>query len=799
MDALLCDLRFAMRTLLKAPAFTAAVVVTMTLGIGATTSMFTVVNSIVLRPLPFPESERAVMLCETNPRIRDFCIASPPNVADWAHASRTLESAGVARTESFIAQSKEGSSGVRGGIASPGFFRALRVRPALGRLLEDQDMPRGANAVALVSHGFWRRTLGGDPLAVGRTLTLDGRAFTVIGVLPADAYIPEFGFVDVWKPLTASIDNVENRNWRGFIGLGRLAPGASLAGLRAELDTIRGQLAAAYPESNEGWGIRVAGLRDQTVGPTRVTLWIFLGATAFVLLIACANVAGLLLVRATRRAPEFAVRTSLGAGGGRLVRQLLTESLVISLAGGFFGLLLAWWTTRAFVTMAPASIPRLDEVTIDGRVALFTVLLSVATAVLFGLAPARQASKMDVGTTLKGRRHGGPRETRLRSSLVIVEIALAFVLLVGAGLLTRTFSRLLQWNPGFAREGLVTSWMLAPTSTYRTTAAAVGVLERARDSVATIPGIQSVGLGSAGPQRVFGGVETDALFIEGQSRDPSEAPPVNWFDIGPEYFDAMGIAIVKGRGITPADAAGAPNVAVINHALAKRFFGAADPIGRRVTVMKHTSEIVGVVGDVKPYRPDRPTAPEIYWPIRQYRRFAAYLVMRIAPDIEGIEKTVRARVATVDPNIQVSPVVSLDEGFAEALVSPRFNMLLIGAFAFVAVGLAAVGVFAIIAYSVASRTREIGVRMALGATSQQLVANVVRQGITLAAIGIALGLAGALALGRLFAGLLYGLEPTDGVTLALTLLGFGVIAVGASYLPARRAARVDPLTALRNE
>jgi putative ABC transport system permease protein len=291
-------------------------------------------------------------------------------------------------------------------------------------------------------------------------------------------------------------------------------------------------------------------------------LWIFLGATAFVLLIACANVAGLQLVRATRRASEFAVRTSLGAGGGHLVRQFLSESLVISLVGGFLGLLLASWTTRAFVSMAPAGIPRLDEVTIDGRVALLTVLLSVATAAIFGLAPARQASRMDLGPILKGRRHGSLRETHLRSLLVIVEIALALVLLVGAGLLTRTFGRLLQWDPGFAREGLVTSWMLVPTSTYRSGAAAVGVLEGARDSVATVPGLQSVALGSAGP--LFGGVETGALSIEGlPAGDPSEAPAVNWFDVSPEYFDALGISIVKGRGITPDDVSGAPNVAIV--------------------------------------------------------------------------------------------------------------------------------------------------------------------------------------------------------------------------------------------
>ena len=400
-NALIRDLRFAVRTLLRAPTFTIAVVVTMMLGIGATTSMFTVVNSIVLRPLPFPGSDRVVTLCETSPRVADRCVASPANVADWARASRALESAGVARTEAFIATTETGASSVRGGIASPGFFQVLQVRPALGRLIEDRDMPRGANTVALVSDGFWRRTLGGDPGAVGRALALDGRAVTVIGVLPADAYFPDIGSVDVWKPLTASVDNAENRNWRGFMALGRLSPGASLVSLRAELDVIRGRLAAAYPDANAGWGVRVADLRDQTVGPARATLWIFTATSAFVLLIACANVAGLLLVRATRRAPEFAVRASLGAGGGRLVRQLLTESLVLALTGGFLGLLLAGWTTRAFVSMAPATIPRLAEVAVDRRAALFT-----------GAAVDRDRRLLRTGTGSPGVEDGAADDSR---------------------------------------------------------------------------------------------------------------------------------------------------------------------------------------------------------------------------------------------------------------------------------------------------------------------------------------------------------------------------------------------------
>jgi putative ABC transport system permease protein len=515
-----------------------------------------------------------------------------------------------------------------------------------------------------------------------------------------------------------------------------------------------------------------------------------------VLLIACANVAGLLLVRATRRASEFAVRASLGAGRARLVRQLLTESLVFSLAGGLLGLLLASWTTRGFVLVAPASIPRLEEVEIDVRVALFALFLSIATAVIFGLAPARRASSIDVSTAIKGRRHGSARETRVRSALVVGEIALALVLFVSAGLLMRTFARMMDWNPGFERKGVVMSWLLAPPGKYRT-ASAVDVLERARDAVASAPGIRSAGLASAPP--LVNGDGSDALSIEGGPPIETAAPPVDWFDISPGYFETLGLPIVRGRAFSASDTAGAPNVAIVNQTLAKQFFGAQSPIGRRVTVMTHASEIVGVVADWKSYRADQPTTPAIYWPIRQYPRLAAYLVMRVSPGTTGVEKLVRARVASVDPDVQPGIVKTLDERFAERRVTPRFNMLLFGAFAFVAVALAFVGVFGVIAYSIASRTREIGVRIALGASPRRLVADVVRQGMVLTGIGMAIGLAGALATGRVLAAMLYGLPPTDWTTLALTLTGFAAVAFGASYLPARRAARIDPLAALRQE
>lgn len=794
---LLRDFRFAVRTLLKRPAFSAAVVVTMTLGIGATVSMLTVVDSIVLRPLPFPESERAVMLCETHLKVADRCIASPPNVLDWAKNVRALESAGVARSGSAMVQTNEGATGVAGGIATAGFFRVLRTAPALGRVFEERDMDRGSNNVAIVSDAFWRRVLHSDPAAVGRPAVIDGRSYTIIGVLPAGTYVPQLDFVEVWRPLTTSIDDVDNRKWRGFMAIGRMAAGATMPRLRAELDTVRTQLAAAYPDANAEWGTRVVRLRDQMLGSTPTTLWMFLGATAFVLLIACANVAGLLLVRVTRRSSEFAVRASLGAGRGQLVRQLLVENSIFSLASGLLGLVVASWTTRAFVLVAPESIPRLDEVSIDERVAAFALLLSVAVALIVGLAPAFQASKVDVSTVLKGGRHGSARETRLRSTLVVGEIALALMLFVSAGLLMRTYVRMTEWNPGFGREGLMTSWLLAPSAKYRTPASAVDVLERVRDAIAAAPGIRAAGLASAPP--LFNGDGSDALSIEGGPAIDPAAAPVDWFDISPGYFETLELPITRGRGFGAADAAGAPNVAIINQTLAKRFFGASDPLGRRVTVKTHTSEIVGVVADTKPYRSDRPTRPEIYWPIRQYPRLAAYLVFRLSPDAGEVGKLVRARVASVDPDVQPGELVSLSQQFSRMLVTPRFNMLLVAVSALVAITLAAVGVFGIVAYSIASRTREIGIRIALGATPQRLVAEVVKRGMVLTGIGMTIGLGAALASGRVLATMLYGLPATDALTLTLTLLGFAAIAFAASYLPARRAARIDPLAALQHD
>ena len=767
LETLSQDVRFAVRTLVKAPGFTAAVIATIALGVGATTAIFTVVNGIVLRPLPFPGSERAIMICETNPKMGDWCGASPPNLADMARASTTLEAAGIARSEPFIAHLAGESFGVRGGIATPGFFRVLQITPALGRLFEDRDLDRGSNHVAVVSDAFWRQRLGADPGAVGRTITFDGAGFTVIGVLPPNAFIPLFDDTQAWTPLTAwRADNVDDRSWRGFVPLGRIKAGQTLATASTELQALHARLAQAYPEANRDWGLRLVGLRSRLVGPVSRTLWVFLGAVGFVLLIACANVASLLLVRATGRAPEFAVRASLGAGRRRLVRQLLTESLVVSFLGGALGLALAVGATRAFVALAPASIPRLAEVA-HRRAggALRVPALDVHRRLLrlraraAGVADRSERHAQGPAPDRRGRR-AAARGVRRRAARAGAGPAR------GRGPARRAASsRLLQWDPGFERSGVITSFLLPPGETYGTRDQILGVLKHAREAAGSAPGVERAALASGGP--LFGGDGLDGLLVEGRPpADPQTRLQVEFYDVNPPFFRTLGNPVVRGRDLTDDDQPGA-----VRGRSRERDPRPARVPGRgpdrpsRDGRPAHGGDRRGG-GRHAAYRPDQATPPQIYWPITQFPRGAAYLVMRTPTGLEGLEKTVRARVAEIDPDIQLSSFTSLDTRFGRRLVGPRFNMLLVGVFALVAVLLAAIGVYGVVAYSVASRTREIGVRVALGAEPRRIVRQVVRGGLALAAVGLALGLAGAVVVGRLITTLLYGMPPTDPLTLA---------------------------------
>ncbi|MFQ5744726.1 MAG: FtsX-like permease family protein, partial [Acidobacteriota bacterium] len=540
------------------------------------------------------------------------------------------------------------------------------------------------------------------------------------------------------------------------------------------------------------------GLRAHIVGPFRARLQVFLGAVGFVLLIGCANVANLLLVRATGRRREFAVRVSLGAGRLRLLRQLLTESLLLAAMGGALGLLLALWATRAFLSLAPAGIPRLEEVGIDGRVLGFALLLSAITALLFGLAPALRATTADVNQALKGGRHAGRSSGGIHRLLVVGELALAFMLLVGAGLLTRSFSTFLQWQPGFDRENLTTTWLLSSPGKYERGDQVVALHARAAEAVAALPDVVSVGMASAGP--LFGGIETDEFVIADHPAEASDNPPVaRWFDIDARYFPTLGLSIVRGRNFTDADTRGSVPVAIINEAMARRYWRGENPLEHRVTMHDRTMEIVGVVHDILPLRPDAVVEPQIYWPDKQSPRWGNYLVIRTRSDASSIVHAARERMLQEVPDLQISTFRTMQELVGRRLVSPRFNMLLVVIFAAVAVVLAAVGTYGVIAYSIASRTQEIGIRMALGARPWGVTFSVVRHGMTLALIGLGLGFLGALGLSRVIASLLYGLPPDDPATFAAVGGIFMAVALLACYLPARRAARLDPMSALHTE
>ena len=792
MDTVLQDLRFALRTLARTRGLTLAVILTLTLGVGATTAIFTVVHGIVLRPLPFADSEDVLIVCETHQRVGDYCVASPPNVEDWDEASRTIARFGVAREWPFKVGADGRSDGVRGGIATPGFFEVLRAQSAHGRLLLTRDLEPGRNRVAILSHGFWQRWFGGDPGVLGRQIDVDDQPATVVGVLAADTFIPMFGSVEIWMPLTATADNVDDRNWRGFVALGRLADGASLAGAREEMSLIRARLADAHPDTNSEWGLRVLRLRDRIAGSVQPTLWMFLGAVGFVLLIGCANVANLLLVRATGRTQEFALRASLGAGRARLVRQLLIESLLLSTAGALCGLGFATWATRAFLALAPGDIPRLSEVAIDGRVLLFVVGLSVAAAMLFGVVPALRASRIGLSGTLRGARHTDAG--RLRAGLVVTEMALAVMLLVGAGLLGRGFGRLADWDPGFDRAHLVPVFIYTSTEKYPEGHQAVALFERVAEAVSAVPGIESVGLTSALP--LVGGTERTEVTVDDLVGEPQT---VRYYDVGPGYFATIGLPVLRGRDFSSSDRAGSLPVAMVNQTAANRFWPGRDPLGRRVTGEGQSMEVVGVVRDVPPFDPTTPAEPEIYWPKRQHPRWGTMVLMRLSAAAGALEAAVRDRVQQVDPDLTFGGFVPLDEVFRRNLIGPRFSGALVLLFAALALTLAAIGTYGVMAFAVASRTREIGIRMALGAHPRRILGAVIGRGMRLATIGVGAGVGAALLAGRGLSRLLYGVPPGDPLAIVGAAVVFLAVAFAACYVPARRAGRLDPVVALREE
>jgi putative ABC transport system permease protein len=809
MDTLLQDLRYAVRMLLKSPGFTAVAVATLALGIGANTAIFSVVNAVVLRPLPYLDPARLMMVWLDNPRqsIHED-VSSFPNFVDWREQNRVFDPLVTFYGTGFNLTGGGEPEQIRGAVVSAGFFRLFGVEPLHGRGLATDENEPGREQVVVLGHGLFKRRFGADPTVVGRTVSLGGRPFTVVGVMP-----PGFRFpaeAELWVPLAPTgpfADLMGSRNSLWLKVVGRLKPGVTLAQAQAQMSALAAALEKQYPDANAGYGVNLEPLHEEIVGGIRPALMVLLGAVALVLMIACANVANLLLARAATRQKEMAIRSALGAGRRRVTRQLLTESVLLSLVGGTLGFLLALWAVDLLLALSPPGLPRLDEVGVDGRVLLFTLMVAVLTGLIFGLAPAVQTWKLDLNESLKegGRASSeGGRSRRVRGLLVVGEMALALILLVGAGLLFKSFLHLREVEPGLDPRELLSARISLPRLKYQDGPPVVAFYDQLLERVRALPGVESA---SAISTLLLGRLaQSTSAQIEG--RPPSSAAdliPVPYDSITPGLFRTLGTPLLRGRHFTERDDARTPPVAIINDTMARRFWPGQDPIGRRFTFGDPRQpdtvwfSVVGVTGDVKRSGLDSEPRPESFFPLAQSPDRTMTLVVRARTDAAGLAAAVRSAVWSIDPDLPVSDVRTVEELLAESVMERRFTMLLVGFFSAVALVLSALGIYGVIAYWVTQRTHEIGVRMALGARPADVQALVLRQGLRLAGLGIALGLAGAVGATRVLRSLLYGVSATDPATFAAIPALLAFVALLACYVPARRATRVDPLIALRCE
>ncbi len=786
---------------MRSPAFTAVAVLALALGIGANTAIFTVVNSVCIRPLPYEDSDRLVLVRETKlPQFPLFSV-SPGNFSSWREENTVFEEIAAYQSRSFNLTGGTDPERLRGATVSAGLFAMLGSRPAFGRdFLPEEDQP-GRDDVVIVSHGFWQRRFGGSSDLIGQPLTLDTRSYTVIGVMPSGFEFPR-PETELWMPIAFTAEQRDQHGSHYLRVVARLKDGVDLERARDDLGAIARRLEQQFPDSNAGWGVLIRPMLDAVVGETRPALLMLLGAAGFVLFIACANVANMLLARATARQKEIALRTALGAGRWRVVRQLLTESAILGIAGGGAGLLLAAWGVKLLPELAPG-LPRIDEVSLDGYALGFTGLLALATSMIFGQAPALQAARLDLTESLKegGRGGGGGHRRReLRSFLVVMEIALALVLLVGAGLLMRTFRELQEVDPGFDRDNALVVRLDLPHSKYEEDHQTRAFFEQFFERLSTLPGVQAVGGTQSLP---FYGDYILGFGIEGRPEPPpGEMPSTNYYAVSPGYFKAMGISLLRGRLFTERDREGTPNVAVINETMARRFFPDEDPIGQRIQVTqgpRDFAEIVGIVGDVKQYGLDTAAPAQTYEPFAQEPFPYMNVVVRTTEDPTGLNTMVRSEVLAIDRDQPVSRVSTLTEVLADSVARERASMRLLTLFGAVALLLAAVGIYGVVAYSVAQRTREFGIRMAFGAGARDVLRLVVRQGMTLALAGVSIGIAAAFAVTRAMSGLLFGVTATNPTTFAVVPLVLIATALVASLVPALRATRLDPLETLRAE
>jgi putative ABC transport system permease protein len=831
MSTLVQDLRYGLRQLWRNPGFTAVAVLTLALGIGANTAIFSVVNAVLLRPLPYPQADRLVMLWERN-RTKgiDQELVTGPDFIDWRRQNDAFESmgfwAGFPGSTEFNLVGAQGTEKVAGIYASSALFSALGVKPAMGRaFLPEEDNWQG-NRVALISHELWQSRFGGDPHVLGRTLTVDSygrRDYTIVGVMPPGFHFPNQ--CELWLPAGwIDVHLAERRSGHWYSVIGRLKPGVKVDRAQSEMSAIQARIAKEHPIDLIGDAVAVVPLLDQTVGQTmRATLLILWAVVACVLLIACANLANLLLARGAGRQKEIAVRLAVGASRWRVVRQLLTESLLLALGGGLLGVFGSTWALRLLVGIAGSRIQRLQEVTMDATTLAFTVGLCLITGLFFGLAPAWQISKPDLNRTLKEANQSGDallQGNRLRPLLVILEVALSLVLLIGAGLMTRSFVSRLRIDRGFQPDHLLAAQLDFSVSGFSgwvhpTATSPQVTLKQIMERIRNDPGVVSVAVAYKLPRDVDKGLAFPVVIENRPSATSAEYPTADFEGVSPDYFRTMGIPLLEGRTFTEDDVYEAPWVAIINETMARRYFPNQNPIGKRLALgdRKNPGQpgsngpeerppwklIVGLVADTKTLGPRAETVPEVYVPYRQWPMQSPALLVRTAGNAALSAAAIGSEVRAVNKNLPPPIIRSMDEILADSIAQPRYQTMLLDLFGIAALILAAIGIYGVISYSVAQRTHEIGIRMALGAEKNDVLRMVVGQGIKLALIGVAIGIAGALALTRFLSSLLYGVKPTDPLTFIAVSLILIAVALAACYIPARRAARIDPMVALRYE
>ncbi|HEY7028628.1 MAG TPA: ABC transporter permease [Gemmatimonadales bacterium] len=805
MSTFLNDLRYAARSLRRSPGFVVAAVITLALGIGANSAIFSVVNTVLLQPLPYPDPDRLMMIWESNSyRHRETNVVNPQNYLDWNDRAKSFTGL-AALSWSSLTFTGEAAEIVQGRAVTANFFDVVGTPMALGRSFTAAEALPGGPPVIVLSDGLWRRRFGADPGIVGRPVPVAGGSATVLGVAPPALGPMPWGEEEYWEPFRLDPADRASRGGRYLLVVGRLKPGVSREQAQSEMTGISAALEREFPDFNTNWSSNVVSLKEQVVGSSRQVLYLLLGAVGMVLLIACANVGNLMLGRASGRRREMAIRTALGASRGRVVRQSLLESVLLALIGGAVGLLLASWAVDLLVSSGPPSIPRLSEIGVDPRVFALTAVTSLIVGILFGLPTALGNADSDLAAGLRSentRTTSGRSATQFRAGLVVVQMSLALVLLAGAGLLVRSLQRLSAVDPGFDPRDLLTVAVDLPEATYGDTVRQIVFFEQLSERVRQIPGVQDVGAVNFLPLTPQGS-RTSIHLLDRPEPPQGQANTADIRYADPSYFTTMRIPLQRGRSLNAADRIGRPPVVLINETMARQFWPGQNPIGQRLKIdmwkPDDQVEVVGVVGDLHPTALDDVILPMVYYPLSQEPSRSRTLVIRHAGDVTGLATQLRATVHQIDPDVPLTDVATMFTRLSQSMSDRRYPMLLLAGFAILAVILAAVGTYGVLSYAVGQRTREIGVRMALGARAQDVLGMVLGGGMRLALIGVVIGAVGAVFAARALGHLLYGTTPTDPVTFAAVAALLIVIAAAASYLPARRATRVDPMEALRSE